>query len=53
MKWELNRIGIWVYVFHSKLDVHLLKSMGVGELFAPGTDTREIIDYLSRALHEI
>lgn len=31
----------------------LLKSMGVGELFPSGTDTRKIIDYLNRALYEI
>ena len=32
-------------------DRALLKSMGVGELFPPGTDTHTIIDYLKRALH--
>ena len=32
-------------------DRALLKSMGVGELFPPGTDTHTIIDYLNNALH--
>jgi methylmalonyl-CoA mutase C-terminal domain/subunit len=28
-------------------DMHKLNAIGVGKLFAPGTDTREIIEYIS------
>jgi methylmalonyl-CoA mutase C-terminal domain/subunit len=34
----------------SNRDREALESLGVGEVFAPGTDTRDIIDYLERAL---
>lgn len=31
-------------------DRSLLQSMGVAEIFTPGSDTREIVDYLERTL---
>jgi methylmalonyl-CoA mutase C-terminal domain/subunit len=31
-------------------DQERLKSMGVGEIFTPGTDTREIVSYLKEEL---
>jgi methylmalonyl-CoA mutase C-terminal domain/subunit len=34
-------------------DIAKLKKMGVGELFTPGATTREIIDYLNKALPEL
>lgn len=31
-------------------DWNILKAMGVGEIFTPGTDTQSIIDYLNEAI---
>ena len=33
-------------------DIQRLKSMGVGELFTPGTSTREIIEYVTHWVEE-
>lgn len=33
-------------------DQERLKSMGVGEIFTPGTDTREIVSYLKETLEK-
>jgi methylmalonyl-CoA mutase C-terminal domain/subunit len=35
-----------------KKDLRELKSLGVGEIFTTGSDTRDIIDYLKRTLEE-
>lgn len=32
-------------------DAKALKEMGVGELFPPGTNTRDIVDYITRWVH--
>ena len=34
-------------------DIEKLKEMGVGEIFTPGATTRDIIDYLKRALPKL
>lgn len=33
-------------------DMKKLKEMGVGELFAPGTDTKTIVDYITKYVSE-